>query len=273
MNVKTILAENNIKPDAAKDQFFLEDEDTLRKMVDLAEIDKKDTMFEIGAGIGNLTKLLAEKAGRVIAYEVDERFAPLLSGLPGNVEVHFENAWGYAQLHGKYYHKKEYNKVVSNLPYSFVEQFLHNLTFLEYDKVILLVPLKIVEKIKNSGVFSSFFIPEIKFIVEKEKFFPVPKTNSAVIEIVKLPKPLETKNLGIFLRQYMYQHEGQKVKNSLMEGIIKFMRVVNKKELTKNEARKIISESGINTEFLEQTPGTDDLYCEVGDKFNKIIPK
>lgn len=261
-----MLPNIKIKPDKLKDQFFLEDKDSLKKIIDLAELTKRDTVLEVGAGTGNLTKLIAAKAGRVIAFEIDERYSSVLSNLPENIELHFENAWDYIQLHGKFYKKKEYNKIVSNLPYSFVEQFLHNLTFLEYDKVILLIPLKMVEKIKKSGVFSSFFTPEIKFIVEKEKFFPVPKTNSAVVEIIKLPKPIEIKDSGMFLRQYIYQHEGQLVKNSLMEGILKYMKLVYKKQLTKNEARKIILDSGIKNEFLNQEPGTNEVYEEVGNK-------
>lgn len=263
MDIKKILEKNNIKPEAGKDQFFLGDDEIIKKIIDLAELNKNDIVFEIGAGIGNLTNAIAQKAGRVIAFEVDKKFKQILSSLPDNVEIHYENAWDYAQLHGKYYHKKEYNKVVSNLPYSFVEQFLHNLTFLECDKIILLIPLKMVEKIKRSGVFSSFFTVETKFVVEKEKFFPVPKTNSVVVEIIKLPKPIDTKDSGLFLRQYIYQHESQLVKNSLMEGIIKYMRTIYKRKFTKNEARKIILESGIKKEILEDTPGTSELYEEV----------
>lgn len=257
-----------ITPDISKDQFFLEDIKTLQRIVDLAELTKSDVVLEVGAGTGNLTKLLAEKAGRVIAFEIDERYKPILSKLPGNVEMHYENAWEYIQLHGKFYKKKEYNKIVSNIPYSFVEQFLHNLTFLDYDKTILLVPLKLVNRIKENGVFSSFFTFDTKFIVEKEKFNPVPRTNSAVVEVVKLPKPLETHDLGLYLRQYIYQHEDQKVKNSLMEGIIKYKELVEGENLTKNQARKIIEKMRINQAELEETPhGSSTIYEEVGEKF------
>lgn len=261
----------NTKLDPLKDQFLLTDNNVINKVIDLADLNKKDVVLEVGAGTGNLTRELAKKAGRVVAFEIDERFKSALSDLPKNVEVHFEDAWNYVQLHGKYYHRKEYNKIVSNFPYSFVEKFMHNLTFLEYDKVILLIPLKMVSKINKPGVFSSFLEAKILFEVPKEKFDPVPRTNSAVVEIVKLPKPLEAKDLGMFLRQYIYQHESQLVKNSLTEGIIKFAWSIYKKKLTKNQARKIIASAEINADLLNVSPGTLDIYEAVGTKFSSSM--
>ena len=87
-------------------------------MIDSADLDKNDVVLEIGAGTGNLTKKIAKRAGRVIAFEIDKKFKPFLSRLPKNSKVHYENAWKYVQLHGKFKKKKEYNKVVANLPYS-----------------------------------------------------------------------------------------------------------------------------------------------------------
>lgn len=169
--------------------------------------------------------------------------------------------------HGKYRKRKEYNKVISNLPYSFIEPFLHNLTFLEYDKVILLFPLKFLKKIKENEVFASFFKAKVLLEVPKEKFYPVPRTNSVVVDLVKLDDPVKTKNLGLFLRQYMYQHEGQLVKNSLMEGIIKYKRLVYSKKVTKNEARMIIQEKEIDKNLLESHPKSPKIYKIVEERF------
>ena len=256
MNIQKELNRLKIKPDPLKDQFFLTDGEIIKKMIGFAKLSKKDVVLEIGAGNGNLTKEIAVKAGRVISFEIDKKFKPFLEKLPKNVEIHYENAWEYVQLHGKWRKKKEYNKVISSPPYSFIEPFLHNLTFLEYDKVILLVPIKFLKKIDGHDVFGSFFRTKILLKVPKEKFYPIPKTNSVVIDLLKLPDPIKTKNPDLFLRQYIYQHEQQLVKNSLMEGIIKYSRLVYSKNITKNEARKIISKSGIDKKFLEEHPNS-----------------
>jgi 16S rRNA A1518/A1519 N6-dimethyltransferase RsmA/KsgA/DIM1 with predicted DNA glycosylase/AP lyase activity len=145
---------------------------------------------------------------------------------------------------------------------------LHNLTFLEYDKVIILVPDRFLKKSEKWGIFGSFFKPKVLLKVPKEKFYPVPRSDSVLVELVKLSDPIETKNLGRFLRHCMYQHEGQLVKNSLMEGIIKYYKIVDGKNLTKNEARKIIAEKGIDKNLLEKEPNSSEIYEIVEEKFN-----
>lgn len=271
MDIKNQILAAKITLDPLKDQFFLENEEVGEKMVDFANLGKKDTVLEIGAGVGNLTRKIAAKAGKVIAFEIDPRFKPFLKDLPKNVEVHWENAWKYVQLRGKYKHKKEYNKIIANPPYSFIEPFLHNLTFLDYDKVILLVPLRFLKKTDKWGIFGSFFKADVKMYVDRHSFYPAPKTNSAIIELVKLPDPIKAKDSGLFLRQYMYQHKTQLAKNSLMEGIIKYGDQVYSKKLTKNEARKIIAESGIDKELLEKAPDTFQIYDEVSQHLGNLF--
>ena len=270
MNVKKTLSKFNIVPDPLKDQFFLLDEKVIGKMIDLAELGKDDVVLEVGVGIGNLTKELAKRAGKVIAFEIDPRFKPLLSGLPSNVELRFEDAWDFVQLHGKFRKRKVYNKVVSSLPYSFCEPFLHNLTFLDYDKVILLVPQKFSDKIEKNPVFGSFFKVRQKLVVEKSKFYPIPRTDSVIIDLVKLPDPIGERNLPLFLRQYMYQHESQETKNSLMEGLIQFARLVYCKKLTKNQTREIITRKGIDRALLESPPNNPEIYSQVSNKFQDV---
>jgi 16S rRNA (adenine1518-N6/adenine1519-N6)-dimethyltransferase len=259
-NTKKLLNKHNIKPNPMKDQFLLNDWNTVKRMIDLAELNQNDVVLEIGAGTGNLTCEIAKQAGKVITFEIDKRFKPILNQLPDNVEIHYKDAWNYVQLHGKLKKRKEYNKIVSSPPYSFLEPFLHNLTFLIYDKVILLVPIKFVDSIQNNPIFGSFFQPKLKFTVDKDKFFPQPKTLSSVIDLKKLPDPLKTKNLGLFLRQYIYQHEQQLVKNSLMEGLIKYNHKINSNMLTKNKARKIIGEKKLPNKYLENTPNSAEIY-------------
>lgn len=268
MDIMVQLARLKIKPVALKEQFFLIDEEIIKKMVSFAELNKNDVVLEIGAGIGNLTTEITKKAGKVIAFELDRQFKPFLDKLPSNVEIYYEDAWEYVKLHGKFPQKKEYNKVVSNLPYSFAEKFLHNLTFLIYDKVILLIPLSLSKKIETNPIFGSFFQVEEKLKVDKNKFYPVPKTNSVVIELKKLPDAILTKNLPLFLRQAVYQYEQNKSKNSLREGLIKYMYLTRGKRFSKNEAKRIINQSGINEALLEKPPDNPEIYQQISERFH-----
>ncbi|KKR62557.1 MAG: hypothetical protein UU02_C0044G0011 [Candidatus Woesebacteria bacterium GW2011_GWA1_40_43] len=66
----------------------------------------------------------------------------------------------------------------------------------------------------------------------------------------------------------MYQHEDQLVKNSLMEGLIKYQKFIYSKTLTKNEARRIITEKEIDKDLLDQHPNNSKIYELVEERFN-----
>src|SRR2546428_14020616 len=59
-------------------QHWLTDRAALRRIVDSMEIRDDETVIEIGAGTGLLTGLLAERARRLIAGELDGRLASRL---------------------------------------------------------------------------------------------------------------------------------------------------------------------------------------------------
>ncbi|MCL4367105.1 hypothetical protein M1563_02960 [Patescibacteria group bacterium] len=269
-DTKVLLEKYRITPDLTKDQFFLWDPMISQRIAEAADLNKDDVVLEIGAGTGNLTYELAKKAGKVISFEIDKRFTPLLKNLPINVELRMEDAWDYVQLHGKYWHHKQYNKIVSNLPYSFAEKFLHNLTFLRYDQAILLIPKSLAVRIKNHPIFSSFFEVVKLFEVSSDKFYPQPKTKSVVVSLVKLPDVIKLANLALFLRQFIYQYEDNKVKNSLREGLIKYFWLQDCIKLTKNQAREIIKQSGIDQKLLETPPEDAKIYEQISERFTKI---
>ena len=54
-------------------QHFLYDPSILERIVEAADLRPEDTVVEIGPGPGKLTRMLAERAGRVVAIEVDRR--------------------------------------------------------------------------------------------------------------------------------------------------------------------------------------------------------
>ena len=60
--MKTLL---NFKPSKKLGQNFLIDEMVLKKIIDTADLSFKDTVLEIGPGLGVLTIELAKKAGKV----------------------------------------------------------------------------------------------------------------------------------------------------------------------------------------------------------------
>src|SRR5262245_5444465 len=98
-NTRRLLRHFGLAPRKRFGQNFLVDEFVLRQIVDAAELKRDDQVLEVGPGLGVLTGALAERAGRVVAVEIDrgmvralgELFAGPGDGAPpartANVEV------------------------------------------------------------------------------------------------------------------------------------------------------------------------------------------
>ncbi len=117
-DVKTVLRETGFGFKKKFGQNFITDKNLLASIVSLAGVTATDTVVEIGCGAGTLTRALAEKAKRVVAFEVDRTLEPVLAQtLAGfeNTEVVFKDFLkvdlaAFEDEYGEY-------SVVANLPY------------------------------------------------------------------------------------------------------------------------------------------------------------
>ena len=75
--IRTMLADAGLRPDRRYGQHFLIDGNLMRLLVDEAELGSTDTVLEVGPGVGNLTEMLIERAGRVVAVEIDPAIAAI----------------------------------------------------------------------------------------------------------------------------------------------------------------------------------------------------
>lgn len=117
-DVKTVLRETGFGFKKKFGQNFITDKNLLASIVSLAGVTATDTVVEIGCGAGTLTRALAEKAKRVVAFEVDKTLelvlAQTLAGFE-NTEVVFKDFLkvdlaAFEDEYGEY-------SVVANLPY------------------------------------------------------------------------------------------------------------------------------------------------------------
>jgi 16S rRNA (adenine1518-N6/adenine1519-N6)-dimethyltransferase len=77
-DMREILAKRDIQLTKSLGQNFLHDANQLQKIIAAAELSKTDKVLEIGPGLGPLTELLLEKAGEVLAIEMDRRLVEVL---------------------------------------------------------------------------------------------------------------------------------------------------------------------------------------------------
>ena len=198
---ENLLKKYCFKPKKKLGQHFLIDSSAIEKILKAANLEKEDIVFEIGSGLGLLTKELAKRAKKVIGFEVDEKLCSIsqrvLAGY-SNVEIKREDILRVspADLHslGKF-------KVVGNLPYYITTPIIFSL--LGWSKrlmsAVLTVQKEVAERIisppgrKEYGILSIGvqFHGEVEKIADfkKECFFPMPDVVSSLIRMKVRAKP------------------------------------------------------------------------------------
>jgi len=72
-----LLASAGVRPNKRLGQHFLIDLNLMRLLVDSANINNNDIVLEVGCGTGSLAEALIEKAGMVLAVELDRTLAEI----------------------------------------------------------------------------------------------------------------------------------------------------------------------------------------------------
>ncbi len=211
--IKQFLKRYNFRPNDLLGQNFLIDDFALENIVKAADIQEGDEILEIGPGIGNLTKELAEelrqKNGFLLAVEKDDRYFPILKDQLGDkLESHTKTPKSKSNVKLVFADALRFNfqellkpgyKVVANIPYYITGQIIEMLVTAKKrpSKIVLLVQKEVAERIiAPKGELSILAIsvqlyadPKIIAQVPKESFYPQPKVDSAVLELNILPTP------------------------------------------------------------------------------------
>ena len=187
-------------------QHFLRDRRVAQAIVDLARPTLHDVVVEIGPGRGALTELLAERAGRLLALEVDQT---LIAGLAqqmsrfSHVEVVHSDArrFDYTTLFSLRPDPGGRVVVVGNLPYSVSKPILLRLVEARtsLSEMVLTLQKEVAERVvsepgpKRYGVLSIltqlYCDARLAFSIPPGAFVPPPQVESAVIQMTPLPAP------------------------------------------------------------------------------------
>jgi 16S rRNA (adenine1518-N6/adenine1519-N6)-dimethyltransferase len=181
-------------------QHFLRDQAVAHAIVDLVAPTERDVVVEIGPGDGALTTLLAGRAGRLIALEVDPALAATLRARLPAAEVLDADArsWNYAGLAAPAGGRV---LIVGNLPYSVGKPILAALIAARtaIDEMTLMLQREVAERVaaapgsKTYGslsVFSQLHCDvRVALRVPPGAFRPPPKVDSAVLHLRVLREP------------------------------------------------------------------------------------
>ncbi|HAR45254.1 MAG: hypothetical protein A2X56_04335 [Nitrospirae bacterium GWC2_57_13] len=195
---------NHIHAKKSLGQNFLKDPHYLNRIVDAARVEQMDQVLEIGPGLGDLTRVLAARAGAVLAIELDDRLIELLRSEfvdgSGVTIVHADALeYPFETLAGSW-------KVVANLPYYISTPIIQRLLQFrrKFSSLTLMLQKEVAERIVSSpggkeygylSVLVQYFTqPRMEFFVPPEAFSPRPDVDSAVITLVVRDEPAAAVN-------------------------------------------------------------------------------
>lgn len=178
-------------------QHYLIDARIINRIIAGCPLSRADTVVEIGAGLGALTEPLAQRAGRVIAVEVDRRVCALLQermARQPNVTVVHEDIlrWSWERNPGAV--------VVGAIPYVLTTPIFLRLCEARRDirEAVLLLQQEVAQRLiarpgtKAYGRLSvlSQYCWDVKTLlaVPRSAFFPPPAVDSVCLRFTPFPR-------------------------------------------------------------------------------------
>ncbi len=249
MNARHLLDNLGITPKKSLGQNFLQDPNALEKIAAAAEISSTDQVLEVGPGTGALTVKLAQRAGRLVAVEIDGRLIPVLERQVGDfphVEILHKDILDVDL--GDLFGEKPY-KVVANLPYYITSAILRHLLEAEHrpERLVLTVQQEVAERlVAKPGEMSLLsvsaqFYGQLSIVgkISPSAFWPSPAVASAIVRIDVFPTPaVDVPDSGLFFDVVRagFGQKRKQLKNSLSSGL----------DCSQLEAARLLEQAGID---------------------------
>lgn len=202
--IKEILSRHGFRFSKSLGQNFLVADWVPRSIADSAGLDADTCVLEIGPGIGCLTRELSERAGKVVAVELDGALRPVLAETLAdlaNVEVVYGDILRQDLAALTAERMPGLRPIVcANLPYNVTTPVLTKLIESGlFDTVTVMIQREVARRIcaapntPDYGAFGIFvqwhMTAELLFDVPPGCFIPQPKVTSSVIRLTRRDAP------------------------------------------------------------------------------------
>ena len=269
---KDILARHGFSFKKSLGQNFLIDPNILQRITETAQLTKETGVIEIGPGIGALTEHLARAAGKVVAFEIDQRLLPILDETLApydNVTVINEDVLkaDVKEVVEREFAQFDRLMVVANLPYYVTTPIIMKL--LE-DKIpvngfVVMLQKEVGDRISakpSSKEYGSRSIAvqyyteaSIAFIVPKTVFMPAPNVDSAIIKLNVRSEPavsVDDEDFFFLVTRTSFAQRRKTILNNLVNGL------PGGKE-KKNDIVEALEEAGIEPSRRGETLSLDEF--------------
>lgn len=205
--IRRLAASIDLRPTKQKGQNFVHDANTVRRIVNLADVTPDDVVIEVGPGLGSLTLGLLETGAQVTAVEIDDVLADLLPSTiaeraPEAVDrfrLVLSDALKVTELPGP-----DPTVVVANLPYNVsVPVVIHLLEHFEsWQRGVVMVQSEVADRMAATPGSRVYGVPSLKIAwfaevarvgtVGPNVFWPVPNVDSGLVSFRRVPPPETT---------------------------------------------------------------------------------
>ena len=225
--VKSILRADRLLLKRRLGQNFLIDEAVMERMASYADLNFEDTVLDIGAGLGFLTEVLAERCRRVVAVEVDPRLVRILKRrLRGRKNV--------IVLEGNILRMDlpPFDKVIATPPYSISTSLLLWLLERRPECSVLTFQREFAERLtapvgsKEYGILTIMayykaYVDLLDFI-SSDSFWPQPEVESQIVRLKPKNPPFKVEDEDFFFRMVkaIFTQRNKKVRNAVKPFLI-----------------------------------------------------
>ncbi|WP_410596672.1 16S rRNA (adenine(1518)-N(6)/adenine(1519)-N(6))-dimethyltransferase RsmA [Amycolatopsis sp. lyj-23] len=194
--IRGLAAELDVRPTKKLGQNFVHDPNTVRRIVELANVAEDDVVLEVGPGLGSLTLGLLATGARVVAVEIDPKLAerlPETVAERGPEAVERLTVVGADALRVTRAELGEPTALVANLPYNVaVPVVLHLLAEVPSLKAgLVMVQTEVADRMAAGPGSRIYGVPSVKLAwygtarkvaaVPRSVFWPVPNVDSALV--------------------------------------------------------------------------------------------
>jgi 16S rRNA (adenine1518-N6/adenine1519-N6)-dimethyltransferase len=250
------LKRHRLDPRKGLGQNFLVDHKALWKIVDSAGVTPEDTVLEIGAGLGSLTRLLAVSAAKVKAVEIDHKLIPVL----GEVVASFQNIeviqGDILEMDPGKLMKDTGYIVVANIPYFITSAIVRHLLecTVRPGRLVLTMQQEVAERIcALPGELSLLALsvqvygqPKIVARIPAASFYPAPSVDSAALRVDLYHEPYfndQQRNKFFTLIRMGFAQKRKMLRNTLAAGL----------HISGDEAARYLAAAGIDPGRRAQT--------------------